>query len=90
MTRYPAHAALRDAFDDLVLDRSETGLIPFCNHAGINVPASADLMWPSFMGHYRQRRKIDIDRFCRDLASFPPIVARVAEIRAEMKLGAHA
>lgn len=90
MSRYPAHLALRNAFDDLVLDNSETGIVPFFRHIGVRTPDRADMWWPAFMEHYRQRRKIDIDRFCRDLATFPPIVARVAEIRAELKSGPHA
>jgi hypothetical protein len=39
-------------------------------------------------GHYRLKQgKYDIDRAARDLATFPPIAARIEELKAQRATG---
>lgn len=39
---------------------------------------------PAWLGHYRLKQGVyDVDRATNDLATFPPIAARIAELKAE-------
>lgn len=80
--RYQAqHKRMRSWFDDFVLEGGNSGLLAFCQHARITLPTASDDVWPAFLGHYLAGRLVDEDRFAEDLASFPPIAARVSELR---------
>jgi hypothetical protein len=80
-----AEDRLRGLFDDLVHDAGDQGVIGFAKHIGLNLSAydQGASWWPSFLAHYTTGRKVDEERVANDLASFPPVVKRVAEIRAE-------
>lgn len=73
---------LRIIFEDLVMDRGETGILSFCAHAGIPIARLAgDAWWPAFSAHYRDGAAMD--QLCTDLATWGPIASRVMEIRLE-------
>lgn len=81
--RDPAKA-LRTIFDDLVLDRAETGILSFCAHARIPLARlDGDAWWPAFSAHYRDGAAMDA--LCTDLATWGPIASRVVEIQLEAK-----
>ncbi len=52
-------------------------------HVGLRRNAS----WHSFRQHYAKDDGFDIDRAANDLATYPPVAARVAELKAEMEAG---
>lgn len=58
----------------------------YLQHVGFNIcalqrPKDLSSAW---LGHYRLKQGVyDVDRACADLASYPPIAARVAELRTE-------
>lgn len=82
-TRDPA-TALRTIFDDLVMDRTETGIVSFCAHAGIPLSQTVgDAWWPAFSAHYRDGAAMDA--LCTDLATWGPIASRVVEIQLEAR-----
>ncbi len=84
--RYPEHDAVRRMFQELVTDESETGIVPFCQHAGIVMPQAAEKWWPTFLVHYTgEDGAPDHSRMCNDLATFPPVLRRVQEIQREMR-----
>ena len=66
-------AILRNWYDDHAED--EDGA--FFKHAGLPV----DCSWEAFRRHYTKRKRIDFDRAGDDLASFPPIAARIKELK---------
>ncbi len=66
-------ALLRNWYDDHAED--EDGA--FFKHVGLPV----DCSWEAFRRHYTTRKRIDHARAADDLASFPPIVARVKELK---------
>jgi hypothetical protein len=84
-----ARAAAEDRllgwFQEFVSDPGETGIIAFCEH--IEMQLTTDDMgrswWPRFLAHYAGADGVDEYRFANDLATFPPIVRRVAKIKAE-------
>ena len=63
----------------------------FCQHAGLDFSALpncskclADQLPNWILGHYRiSKGRYDVDRVANDLATYPPIVARVEELRKE-------
>ena len=69
-------AMLRTGFDNFEGDNREES---FFVHAGL--PSDCD--WPTFEKHYRTRGRIDFDRFVGDYATFPPIVRRIKELKAQ-------
>ena len=80
-TRYPDDAALHGLFVELMMDKGETGIMPFCNHVGLKMPREPDGWWPAFYGHYQNGKKADAERAYRDLATFPPIASRIVELQ---------
>ena len=66
-------ALLRNWYDS----HSEEGGEEFFLHIGLPRGCS----WEVFRRHYTTRRRIDNTRHAGDLASFPPIVARVKELK---------
>jgi hypothetical protein len=71
-------AMLRPAYDDFMDNQKGD----FFLHIGLPV----DCDWKTFEKHYRTRGRIDFDRFLGDFQSYPPIVQRMAELRAEQLL----
>lgn len=71
-------AMLRPAYDDFKDNQGGD----FFVHIGLHV----DCDWQTFEKHYRTRGRIDFDRFLGDFQSYPLIVQRVAELRAEQLL----
>jgi hypothetical protein len=81
---------LRAAFEELLFeDNPQLGLRSFWKHA-IHGAALDSLrpesVWPMFLANYLSREnvngRVDESRFAHDLATWAPIVRRVAEIRA--------
>ena len=71
-------AMLRPAYDDFKDNQGGD----FFVHIGLPV----DCDWKTFEKHYRTRGRIDFDRFLGDFQCYPPIVQRMAELRAEQLL----
>ncbi len=67
------------------------GFVDFSKHAGLDFAALpdcpkcfADQFENWILGHYRiSKGRYDVDRVANDLATYPPIVARVEELRKE-------
>ncbi|OZA17970.1 MAG: hypothetical protein B7Y02_02035 [Rhodobacterales bacterium 17-64-5] len=64
-------------------------LVKFCEHVGFDLSAlttTTDLI-PAWLGHYRIKRGVyDVDRACKDLATWPPIAAMIAkELRGKSR-----
>ena len=90
-----AEDRLRGLFDDLLADPAEQGIIGFCRHVAIPLAVPADatkagaLWWAAFQGHYvTAAGAMDEARVAADLATFPPIAARIAYLRRERYAGA--
>ncbi len=66
-------AILRDWYDD----HSEEGEGEFFEHIGL----PQDCSWDAFRHHYTKRNRIDHSRHAGDLSTFPPIVARIKELK---------
>ncbi len=66
-------AVLRDWYDD----HSEEGEGEFFEHIGL----PQDCSWDDFRRHYTTRKRIDHARHGDDLESFPPIAARIKELK---------
>ena len=66
-------AVLRSWYDD----HSEEGEGEFFEHIGL----PRDCSWDDFRRHYTTRKRIDHARHCDDISSFPPIVARIKELK---------
>ena len=61
-------------------------LVNFLKHAGFDprVMATRDHLIPAWLGHYRIKSGVyDIERACRDLASWPPIASRISHLMRE-------
>jgi hypothetical protein len=69
-------AVLRGWFDDHQEGDPEGD---FFVHAGL----PADCGWEAFKAHYMDRGRIDHGRHATDLSTYPPIVQRIKELRAE-------
>ncbi|MBB2733991.1 MULTISPECIES: hypothetical protein [Bradyrhizobium] len=65
-------------FEDLVRDGD---LASFFKHAGITI--EADCEWDNFKRRFTSRGRLDLDLFLDTVVSWPPIAARVAELKAE-------
>jgi hypothetical protein len=67
-------------------DGDADGFIALVNHCGIDLAAchgDVKQLPKLIAAHYRlQRGTYDIDRAARDLATFPPIAARIEELMA--------
>jgi hypothetical protein len=75
---------LRTIFEDLVMDRGETGILSFCAHVGIPIARmEGDAWWPAFSARYRDGAAMD--QLCTDLATWGPIASRVMEIQLEAR-----
>jgi hypothetical protein len=76
-------------FDDLVSGPGDDGIIGFATHIGIHLSTDDEgrSWWPLFLARYTVGTSIDEERFANDLAAFPPIARRVAELRAERAKG---
>ena len=66
-------ALLRNWYDS----HSEEGGEEFFPHIGL----PRDCSWEAFRRHYTTRKRIDFDRAGDDLASFPPIAARIKQLK---------
>ena len=66
-------ALLRNWYDD----HSEEVGGDFFLHIGL----PRDCSWEAFRRHYTTRKRIDHARHAGDLASFPPIAARLKELK---------
>ena len=67
-------AVLRGWYDD---DHVEDGEGGFFLHIGV----PRDCSWEAFRRHYTTRKRIDHARAAGDLMSFPPIAARIKELK---------
>jgi hypothetical protein len=67
-------------------DEDRTSLGEYIQHVGFDMNSfsdPADLI-SAWLGHYRLKQGVyDVDRATNDLATFPPIAARIAELKAE-------
>ena len=81
-----AEDRLLGLFEDLISDGEDTGIIAFCRHIGMHLTTDdmGRSWWPRFLAHYTGIKGVDEHRVASDLATFPPIVRRLAELRAEM------
>ncbi len=68
-------AVLRNWYDDY----AEDGEGEIFLHIGL----PRDCSWEAFRRHYTKRNRIDFDRAGDDLASFPPIAARLKELNEQ-------
>ncbi len=66
-------AVLRNWYDDYAEDGEGEVFL----HIGL----PRDCSWETFRRHYTTRKRIDFDRAGGDLASFPPIAARIKELK---------
>ncbi len=66
-------AVLRNWYDDYAEDGDGEVFL----HIGL----PRDCSWEAFRRHYTTRKRIDFDRAGDDLASFPPIAARIKELK---------
>ncbi len=66
-------AVLRYWYDDY----AEDGEGKIFLHIGL----PRDCSWEAFRRHYTTRKRFDFDRASDDLASFPPIAARIKELK---------
>ncbi len=66
-------AILRNWYDDYAEDGEGEVFL----HIGL----PRDCSWEAFRRHYTTRKRIDFDRAGDDLASFPPIAARIKELK---------
>ncbi len=66
-------AILRNWYDDYAEDGEGEVFL----HIGL----PRDCSWEAFRRHYTTRKRIDFDRGGDDLASFPPIAARIKELK---------
>ena len=58
----------------------------YFHHVGFDVSGITDPLdlIPAWLGHYRIKHGVyDVERACSDLATYPRIAARIAELRAE-------
>ena len=70
----PSSVALLRNWHD---SHSEEGGEEFFLHIGL----PRDCSWEAFRRHYTKRKRIDHARAAADLESFPPIVARIKELK---------
>ncbi len=66
-------AILRNWYDDYTEDGEGEVFL----HIGL----PRDCSWEAFRRHYTTRKRIDFDRAGDDFASFPPIAARIKELK---------
>ncbi len=66
-------AVLRNWYDDYAEDGEGEVFL----HIGL----PRDCSWEAFRRHYTTRKRIDFDRAGDDFASFPPIAARIKELK---------
>ena len=72
-------ALLRTWYDDHRGDDGRPSDGAFFVHVGLPV----DCGWSVFLAHYRTLGRIDHSRHAEDLRTFPPIIQRIAELKAE-------
>lgn len=85
-------AEIADESPDLIVGILETfaerldDLVSYLEHVKFDLGAmrdGRDLM-PAWLGHYRSAAgRYDVDRACNDLATWPPIASRIAELMNE-------
>jgi hypothetical protein len=87
--RAEAEDRLFDWFENLVSAPGDDGIIGFATHIGIHLSTDDQgrSWWPLFLARYTVGKSIDEERFAYDLATFPPIACRIAELRAERAKG---
>ncbi len=68
-------AILRNWYDDYAEDGEGEVFL----HIGL----PRDCSWEAFRRHYTTRKRIDFDRAGDDLLSFPPIAARIKELKEQ-------
>ncbi len=76
----PSSVAVLRGWYDSRMEYDDGGA--FFIHAGL----PTDCEWPTFKAHYTHRGRIDHSRHANDLSTFPPIVQRIKELRAERQL----
>lgn len=78
-------------YGDLLENDDLDGFIDFSKHAGLDFsalsqcPKCRDSQLEAWiLGHYRiSKGRYDVDRVANDLATYPPIVARIEELKRE-------
>jgi hypothetical protein len=80
-----AEDRLLGLLEDLISEAGDKGIIGFSKHIGMQL--TTDDMglswWPRFLAHYTGINGVNEDRVANDLATFPPIVQRLAELRID-------
>jgi len=86
----PQAAAPRSLHDDEelllnhLLDMDPDDIVDFMEHCGIDLQlANAENIGDLFLAHYRTPDGYDITRAAQDLERWPPIAARIQELRDE-------
>lgn len=74
---------LRQAFEDIIFSPLPDAR-SFFTTAGLAWMldrTSSDRLWPTFRDHYTSGGEVDVERIAADLAIWPPIASRVAQIQ---------
>ena len=67
-----------------LLDMDPDDIVDFMEHCGIDLSqANAENIGDLFLAHYRTDGGYDITRAAQDLERWPPIAARIQELRDE-------
>ena len=91
MTAAKQKAMILAVFADFLEDGNGgvDNLIAYCQHCGISltgVGSGAQGIVEAILGRYQiGARRYDVDRAVRDLATYPPITRRLAELGADRK-----
>ncbi|UZF92183.1 hypothetical protein [Bosea sp. NBC_00550] len=72
-------------FVDLLMDRSQDGLLSFCAHAGITLPKDGNAWVPAFLAHYQRGKDVEFGHALNDFTTWAPIAGRVRELQAEQR-----
>ena len=69
-----------------LLDMGPDHIVEYMEHCGIDISeANAENIGDLFLAHYRTLQGYDITRAARDLERWPPIAARIRELRSERR-----
>lgn len=79
---------LRDFWEDATDDEGVDRLFDYWQHVGLEVAdlpldPAPELICEAFVDHYTDGGEINVNKATNDLATWPPIVARIAEIGLE-------
>lgn len=75
-------AAILSVFADF----DDAELTAFVEHCGIRSITSGDDIGARVLAHYWSAGSYDIDRAARDLATWPPVAARIEELSSERRV----